>query len=421
MKGGGLRAQQRSDTGHGEPHQDVAVGDDWQAINAFAGAETRFFREFQRYFGGTTVGVTTNHRSAKAIVSFGNSVMSGKGLPAKCFSPDAGEIQTRTLNEIWIEFRSGEEFAHAREADSIFLGPTQNDKPPGQAAQRKAKALKACSKFSMESPGQDLLLLARTNRVYGQSLEDLREQLDRLLEHLCKEKGFARRGRVKAMTAHGSKGQQSATVIILDTTTKQFPKIHPDNLLFVPFGVTPEVVIEEERRLFYVAVTRAEKRLLILTEKEHESPFLKSVFSGLDHAPLASSEVLIGNCGDTISTQISRLVETYGGYRPIPQEDQHSEDKTAWSAIRADVDPRLATLIDLLEKEGLPFPAVAYELPDEEVEAVLAWPDAPTPVAILLVEQREFEGVWKARGYKVPPHDLPHSDTVRGIKHYIYR
>ena len=81
---------------------------------------------------------------------------------------------------------------------------------------------------------------------------------------------------VSAMTAHGSKGQEAHTVIILDATQRQFPKVHPDNLLFRPFGVTPKAVLDEERRLFYVALTRAEHRLIVLTEKGSESPYLKA-------------------------------------------------------------------------------------------------------------------------------------------------
>ncbi|MBK7990920.1 MAG: hypothetical protein IPK05_13740 [Comamonadaceae bacterium] len=71
---------------------------------------------------------------------------------------------------------------------------------------------------------------------------------------------------VSAMTARRFQGQRR-TVIILDATQRQFPKVHPDNLLFRPFGVTPKAVLDEERRLFYVALTRAEHRPIVLTER----------------------------------------------------------------------------------------------------------------------------------------------------------
>jgi len=391
----------------------VAVGDDWQAINAFAGAETRFFRDFSKYFGGETVGVTTNYRSNRGIVSLGNTVMEGKGVPAKSHSTEPAQIQFRNLKDIWIEFRSGEEFSEAREADAVFLGPQEDGRGPAQAAQRKGKALKACTEFALEAPEQDVLLLARTNNLYRESLTEFSLDLDRILAGLCKKRGIEKRGRVKAMTAHGSKGQESATVIVLNATKKQFPKIHPDNLLFIPFGVTPESVLEEERRLFYVAVTRAEKRLLILTEKDEESPFLEALTSLSQNAVVSDPPISKEQSNDPISQRIANLVENCGGYMPIPPA------KRDWATIRAHADRSLENLLTLLESENLPFPSVAYELPNEEIVASLAWPNAPTPVAILIGEQQHFADTWTSRGYRVPPADMAPSEIIRGLKHHI--
>lgn len=398
----------------------VAVGDDWQAINAFAGAETRFFKDFAEYFNGSTVGITTNYRSARSIVGMGNAVMTGQGVAARSFSTESGQIQTRSLKDVWIEFRSGEEFADARKDDALYIGPLEDGKGPGKAAQRRARALKACAEFALETPTKGVLLLARTNNVYGVRLDEFREQLDRILDHLCKRWGFDHRGAVKSMTSHGSKGQESPIVIVLDATKKQFPKIHPDNLLFIPFGVTPETVIDEERRLFYVAVTRSEERLLILTEKDEESPFLlaASGYGGDWWHP--DDEVTKIATKHLFSAKVSELVNAEGGYPPIPsQAHQLISNSNDWSAIRNDVDPQYFELIDLLAAENLPLPAIAYQLPDEDVEAALAWPDAPTPIAVLSREQERFANIWRSQGYRIPPLHLPPTEIVRGIRHYV--
>ena len=53
------------------------VGDDWQAINGFAGADLRFFEQFEDDFpGSTTRQLATNYRSPRRVVSAGNAVMS---------------------------------------------------------------------------------------------------------------------------------------------------------------------------------------------------------------------------------------------------------------------------------------------------------------------------------------------------------
>lgn len=81
---------------------------------------------------------------------------------------------------------------------------------------------------------------------------------------------------VQIMTAHGSKGLEFEAVIIIGCNNKSFPLARAD--------------IEEERRLFYVAITRAKKYLYLTrsqlrtvwgnqTQKAEESIFLKEMFN----------------------------------------------------------------------------------------------------------------------------------------------
>ena len=67
------------------------VGDDWQAINGFAGSELRFFRQFTSYFRGVRqVEISTNYRSPSGVVRIGNAVMEGLGIPARAIRRDPG-------------------------------------------------------------------------------------------------------------------------------------------------------------------------------------------------------------------------------------------------------------------------------------------------------------------------------------------
>ena len=79
----------------GNPHATVfCVGDDWQAINGFAGSELRFFREFARYFRDTsTQYVPTNYRSARSIVAAGNVLMRERGKEAQADRTEPGEVR----------------------------------------------------------------------------------------------------------------------------------------------------------------------------------------------------------------------------------------------------------------------------------------------------------------------------------------
>jgi DNA helicase-4 len=89
------------------------------------------------------------------------------------------------------------------------------------------------------------------------------------------------RSRVSISTVHKFKGLQSTTVIILDASEQKFPLVHPDIIYTRIFGDTPAKTIEEERRLFYVALTRAKKSLYIFTDTGAISPFLLDIDSHL--------------------------------------------------------------------------------------------------------------------------------------------
>lgn len=103
--------------------------------------------------------------------------------------------------------------------------------------------------------------------------------------------------------------------------------------------------------------------------------------------------------------------------RYIHRRKFRRQNATGQPSYRAD--QSLEDLLALLESENLPIPSVAYELPDEEIVASLAWLNAPTPVAILIGEQQHFADTWTSRGYRVPPADMAPSEIIRGLKHHI--
>lgn len=293
----------------------MAVGDDWQAINGFAGAELRFFDDFIDYFpGAESAGMATNYRSNRSVVAAGNQLMEGRGAPARpSRNALVGEIKVQYLGDVWVEFREGAQYQKERDADSLYLPPHPNGKNPSEQARRQAQVLKMCAAIIGEASDKKTLLVGRTNKVYGIEIKDFRSRLIAIVAKLLNADPGSLEDSILAMTAHRSKGQEAHTVIILDATQKQFPKVHPDNLLFGLFGVTPHAVLEEERRLFYVAITRAEQRLFILTEKGTQSPYLESIWNAW--APTAtrggapSNPLSLGALAQRI---LKRIAETEG-------------------------------------------------------------------------------------------------------------
>jgi DNA helicase-4 len=252
----------------------VAVGDDWQAINSFAGSNLCYFNQFDKHFPmATSTLVSINYRSDKVIVNAGNKLMFGYGKPAKSILANSGFIRINNINDIWVEFRNDEKFKNLKESDSIYFLKKYNISPT-EFEKNQAKALKFCTGIILERMNESILIISRMNKIFGLESDTFKQRIYKIIEYLIGERAQEIIKKISITTAHRSKGREADTVIILDATDHQFPKEHSDNLLFKIFGVTPSIVLNEERRLFYVAITRAKHNLYILTEKDHESPFI---------------------------------------------------------------------------------------------------------------------------------------------------
>ena len=80
---------------------------------------------------------------------------------------------------------------------------------------------------------------------------------------------------IKVMTAHGAKGLEFKYVFISGMVDKRFPTIERSEAIDIPNALVKEVLpegdvhLEEERRLFYVAVTRAKNNLYFSWAKDY--------------------------------------------------------------------------------------------------------------------------------------------------------
>ena len=238
------------------------VGDDWQAINGFAGSDLRFFKQFKQYVGDSRcLNISTNYRSAPAIVEAGNALMLGHGTPAVASKDKerAGRVLVSNLDD--FKPSSIEENVHS--GDII---------PPA--------VLRVLGKALSSSDDTRIVLLCRTNKIpYFIKYKNIAAKggsrsLDDYLDHIRSYLPKDRRERVTISTAHKYKGLEKKMVIILDLVQRSYPLIHPDWQFTRILGNSLENIVEEERRLLYVALTRAEEDLFIFTENRNKSPFL---------------------------------------------------------------------------------------------------------------------------------------------------
>ena len=236
----------------------MCVGDDWQAINGWAGADLAYFTDFERWFpGGRERAITTNYRSALAIVDAGNAVMDRRGPPAHA-APEApsGRVRVGYLNA--FEPTAAEMDRHERDE----LTP---------AVLRVVRHLL--------DEGKSVVLLARRNQVSGYVRYAERESrsvdgLARFLGHIQSFLPEEDQRRVSISTTHRYKGRERDAVVILDATEGAYPLVHPNWSFLRVFGDRLDTIVDAERRLFYVALTRAKSSLVVLTEARRRSSFL---------------------------------------------------------------------------------------------------------------------------------------------------
>jgi DNA helicase-4 len=223
-----------------------AVGDDWQSIFRFAGSDLHLMRRFGREFGGAFDGEAGVHRT----VDLGRTFRSVDqiALAAKTFV---------LRNPAQIPKRIVPAGTATQPAIRVVEAPNGEE---GRTLSDVLSSLPAGR--SSEAKPTTVLLLGRY-RFLAPDLQDLRRRFQRL--------------RIDFKTIHASKGLEADHVILLGANGGRmgFPsEIVDDPLLSL---VSPEEEAfdnAEERRVMYVAMTRARETLTILASDTMPSAFV---------------------------------------------------------------------------------------------------------------------------------------------------
>lgn len=203
------------------------VGDDWQSIYGFKGANVSIFKDYVKAAGWTVYHLDNNYRNAANIVEFANkvikSVVNRIEKHIRIMNEDRGNVTTDKqenleayLNKIKKNKRKDNWFILTRNKDALnfILGKCEEMDIPAMA-------------------------LSKTDS----SLEEIQEMM--------------RENKVKVMTIHASKGLEADNVILYGN----FP-------VYVDIDEYSEDAekLYEERRVFYVGATRAKSRLIVLSQ-----------------------------------------------------------------------------------------------------------------------------------------------------------
>lgn len=260
------------------------VGDNWQAINGFAGSDLTYFDDFGRIFTeAVLLDLQNNYRSQPNIVAQGNAFMAKtKGAPSvpKASLPNK-PIQVIYSNTVFIEQRPNMPLED--NPDRIFMTHqmSRGELVDCDRNGKMARLFKACYSIMSAYPlDSTKFMILNRNNYLGFKYESMSRFKTKLKSCFSQngQQGFRNfDAQVDCLTAHRSKGEEADVVIILNTLDRKFPIIHSDNELYRLLGITIDEVYAEEERLFYVAITRAKQSLYLVTELSRESEFLERI------------------------------------------------------------------------------------------------------------------------------------------------
>ena len=249
------------------------VGDDWQAINAFAGSNLKFFNDFEKYFPNSGfANLSCNYRSYKNIVESGNQLMKGMGVPSNYINHNEGKIELYYVDDVNIYKDDGKDI----DIEFIYDNETTPDQKPFFGI--KHRYFKKCIEIISQNPEQSYIMMHRKTTLCN--YEELQKFENAIRKYFRKYNIVID---IKVDTVHKFKGMEAENIIILEATDSEFPLIHPDSEIYLIFNRTPQMILDDEKRLFYVALTRARKNIYILAEKSCCSEYITTIKDSINN------------------------------------------------------------------------------------------------------------------------------------------
>jgi len=230
----------------------ISVGDDWQSIYAFAGSRLDLFNKFRELFLNSKddMYLSTTYRYGQELANITSKFILENNEQSKKSIKSIKHLE----HPIEIcEYKAYEEY------DEIN---------------------KLVHKLYKENPNNNILILARTNECLNKLARSqfFTKGINDVL--ICKDLLDAK---IEALTMHRSKGLTSDQVIVFGLRERLFPsKGKPSHWIFEYFrldSIIEKIPFAEERRLFYVALTRTKNKvyLVVPNNRINKSEFVNEI------------------------------------------------------------------------------------------------------------------------------------------------
>ena len=239
----------------------ICVGDDWQSIYRFSGSDLNLFSSFEHYFGPSTIlRIEKTYRNSQELLNIASKFI----------------------------LQNPEQLKKNLRSDKHILNPiiVVNYYEDLHVALHNALT----DIYSNFGENAEILLLGRTTY-------DINIYINKHLQYspstnIVKYTKYPSL-KIKFLTIHSSKGIEADNVIILNMKNHTFgfpTKICDDEVLSLVLQKQDSYEYAEERRLFYVALTRTKNRTYLIAPKLHSSIFLEDLKSITELHTCNSSE-----------------------------------------------------------------------------------------------------------------------------------
>ncbi len=223
------------------PAKLYCVGDDWQSIYRFSGSDMALFNQFSEYFGATEINkIETTYRFGEPLVSLSSRfIQRNKTQIQKNIRSFSSETKTE------LEFYSYDRRDYCNAIGQLIASIPSD------------KSIFLLGRYSFDDYYLSFMYqsIKEGNKFY-----------------------YVIGGRkIEFLTVHKSKGLEADYVILLQCNkdTYGFPSlISDDPVLNYVLTKSDQFPYGEERRLFYVAITRAKIKTLVLYDKRFPSVFV---------------------------------------------------------------------------------------------------------------------------------------------------
>ena len=262
------------------------VGDDWQSIYRFTGSDLDYILNFSKYWGITEYSkIETTYRFTDSLIEIsGNFVMQNpsqirkaiRGIPSK-IGFALGEIKGYT-EDVAIRFMLSRIQELPQNSSVFFIGRYNFD----------SNLLADCKELECSYDNVE----QRAVVVYPPR-KDLKMEF---------------------LTAHKSKGLQADYVFILNNKSRGmgFPsKIQDDPIVDLLLEGKESFQFAEERRLFYVALTRAKVKTFLVVVNGNESAFAEEMEKRYTEQ-LKREAFCCPLCGGQLEKKTGQYGEFYG-------------------------------------------------------------------------------------------------------------